>query len=103
MTIHRLRAAGWLVALVLGAVSVARADETCNSPYVGNLIRGQEDYLYVWALGMKGVGDGSDKLVTIDVNPSSPKYGKVIQTVSVGSQGEAEHTGLADDAGEPRG
>jgi len=97
MTIHRLRAAGWLVALVLGAVSLARADETCNSPYVGNLIRGQEDYLYVWALGEKGLGDGSDKLVTLDVNPSSPKYGKVIHKVSVGSRGEAHHMGLTDD------
>src|SRR5438105_10957554 len=96
MTVHRLRAAGWLVALVLGA-SLARADETCNSPYVGNLIRGQEDYLYVWALGEKGLGDGSDKLVTLDVNPSSPKYGKVIHKVSVGSRGEAHHMGLTDD------
>ena len=97
MTVHRLRAAGWLIALALGAVSLARADETCNSPYVGNLIRGQEDYLYVWALGEKGLGDGSDKLVTLDVNPSSPKYGKVIHKVSVGSRGEAHHMGLTDD------
>src|SRR5438132_564626 len=97
MAIHRIRAAGWLVALALGASSLALADETCNSPYVGNLIRGQEDYLYVWALGVKGLGDGSDKLVTLDVNPSSPKYGKVIHKVSVGSLGEAHHMGLTDD------
>ena len=34
-----------IVALV-GALE-AGADETCNSPYMGNLIKGQEDYLYV--------------------------------------------------------
>ena len=33
----------------------------------------------------KGMGDGSDKLVTIDVNPKSKQYGKVIhKIVSVG-------------------
>jgi hypothetical protein len=31
---------------------------------MGNLIKAQEDYLYVWTLGVKGVGDGWDKLVT---------------------------------------
>ena len=34
---------------------------------MANLIKGQEDYVYVWTLGKAGVGDGSDKLVTIDV------------------------------------
>src|SRR5438552_1966928 len=97
MAMHKVVAAASLAAVAAFVSSVARADETCNSPYVDNLIRGQEDYLYVWALGMKGVGDGSDKLVTIDVNPSSPKYGKVIQKVSVRSQGEAHHMGLTDD------
>ncbi|MBS1173788.1 MAG: selenium-binding protein, partial [Proteobacteria bacterium] len=47
----------------------ALADETCNSPYVTNLIKGQEDYVHVWTLGVKGMGDESDKLVTVDVNP----------------------------------
>ena len=75
----------------------AAADETCNSPYMGNLIKGQEDYLYVWALGVKGMGDGSDKLVTIDVNPASSRYGKVINKISVRGQGEAHHMGFTDD------
>jgi selenium-binding protein 1 len=44
----------------------ARADETCNSPYLSNLIEGQEDYLYVWTLGVRGLGDGQDKLVTLE-------------------------------------
>jgi selenium-binding protein 1 len=90
------------VALALGltivaGASAARADETCNSPYVTKLIKGQEDYVYVWALGVDGLGDGSDKLVTIDVNPKSKSYGKVLNSVSVGTRGEAHHMGFTDD------
>ena len=85
-----------IIAFAAGARPAA-ADETCNSPYMGNLIKGQEDYLYVWALGIKGMGDGSDKLVTIDVNPASTRYGKVINKVSVRGQGEAHHMGFTDD------
>src|SRR5262245_1095726 len=80
-----------------GGIDVARADETCNSPYIAKLIKGQEDYVYVWTLGVEGVGDGSDKLVTIDVNPKSKSYGKVIGSVSVGGRGEAHHMGFTDD------
>src|SRR5450631_1467675 len=54
------------------------ADETCNSPYMAGLIKGQEDFVHVWTLGVPGIGDESDKLVTIDVNPASKTYGKVI-------------------------
>src|SRR5260370_17229763 len=46
---------------------------------------------------MTGVGDGPDKLVTIDANPSSSRYGKVIHKVSVGGRGEAHHMGFTDD------
>ena len=49
----------------------APADETCNSPYVTSLIKGQEDFVHVWTLGVKGLGNGNDKLVTIDANPKS--------------------------------
>jgi selenium-binding protein 1 len=73
------------------------ADETCNSPYTSKLIRGQEDFVYVWTLGVEGLGDGSDKLVTIDVHPKSKTYGKVIDSASVGSRGEAHHMGFTDD------
>src|SRR5262247_2703695 len=86
------------LALALGGVStLAHADETCNSPYMGNLIKGQEDYIYVWTLGIAGLGDGSDKLVTIDANPKSATYGKVIHQISVGGRGEAHHMGFTDD------
>src|SRR5262245_63439701 len=85
-----------LLAFAGAAVPPAAADETCNSPYMGGLIKGQEDYLYVWALGVKGMGDGSDKLVTIDVNPASSKYGNLIGNVSVRGQGESPHMGFTD-------
>ena len=75
----------------------AMADETCNSPYVTNLIKAQEDYIHVWTLGVENIGDGSDKLVTIDVNPKSKAYGKVINSLSVGGRGEAHHMGFTDD------
>jgi methanethiol oxidase len=91
----------WLPLLVAAifalGIAPAHADETCNSPYMGNLIKGQEDYVYVWTLGVKDLGDGSDKLVTIDANPASKLYGKVIHKVSVGGRGEAHHMGFTDD------
>jgi methanethiol oxidase len=88
-----------LGAVAIGAlpVSMAYADETCNSPYMSRLIKGQEHYLHVWTLGMKGVGDGSDKLVTVDVDPESKQFGKVIGSISVGGRGEVHHTGFTDD------
>jgi selenium-binding protein 1 len=87
----------WVALTFVMCAGAARADETCNSPYIAKLIKGQEDYVYVWALGVEGLGDGSDKLVTVDVHPKSKSYGKVIDSVSVGSRGEAHHMGLTDD------
>ena len=81
--------------LLLGAVSI-RADETCSSPYLAR-IEGQEEFVYVWTLGVEGLGDGSDKLVTVDVKPGSPTYGKVINSYSVGGRNEAHHGGFTDD------
>jgi selenium-binding protein 1 len=79
------------------AVVPAVADETCNSPYLTRLIKGQEDYVHVWTLGIDGLGDGSDKLVTIAANPRSKDYGKVVHSLSVGGRGEAHHMGFTDD------
>jgi len=61
----------FIVATLSNLPVVAFADETCNSPYMGNLIKGQEDYVYVWTLGVKGMGDGFDKLVTPIPPPSN--------------------------------
>lgn len=75
---------------------VSTADETCQSPYMAK-ITGQEDFVYVWTLGIEGVGDGQDKLVTVDVNPRSKTYGKVVHSLSVGGRNEAHHSGFTDD------
>ncbi len=84
---------------VLGALCIAlaaSADETCQSPYLPKL-EGQEDFVYVWTLGVEGLGDASDKLVTLGANPASPDYGRVIASVSVGGRHEAHHAGFTDD------
>ena len=95
--IRVFRITGVLAALCFGFTAGVRADETCNSPYISKLIKGQEDYVYVWTLGVDGLGDGSDKLVTIDVNPKSKSYGKVLHSVSTGTRAEAHHMGFTDD------
>jgi len=88
-----------LAALGLIAVALAGpgfADETCQSPYLPKIV-GQEDFVYVWTLGVDGWGDGSDKLVAIGANPAHPDYGKVVSTASVGGRHEAHHGGFTDD------
>ena len=86
----------YLLLLALLVSLSASADETCMSPYMAK-IEGQEDFVYVWTLGVEGVGDEQDKLVTVDVNPDSPGFGKVVSSLSVGGRNEAHHTGLTDD------
>jgi selenium-binding protein 1 len=80
---------------MLSATAV-QADETCLSPYMQK-ITGHEDYIYVWTLGVEGLGDGFDKLVTIDVREGSPSAGQVIDLDSVGGRNEAHHGGFTDD------
>ncbi|MEX2259995.1 MAG: selenium-binding protein SBP56-related protein [Woeseia sp.] len=82
--------------LAAGLAAPASADETCMSPYMAK-ITGQEDYVYVWTLGAEGVGDEQDKVVTIDVNPDSADYSKVVHSLSLGGRNEAHHAGLTDD------
>jgi methanethiol oxidase len=90
------------IAVSLGALVIlfgpgsVRADETCSSPYLAR-IEGQEEFVYVWTLGVEGLGDGADKLVTVDVKPGSPTYGKVINSYSVEGRNEAHHGGFTDD------
>jgi selenium-binding protein 1 len=81
---------------LFGATLPVQADETCQSPYMAKIV-GQEDFVYVWTLGIEGMGDGQDKLVTIDVNPKSAKYGEVVDSLSVGGRNEAHHSGFSDD------
>ncbi len=81
---------------LFGTLLPLQADETCQSPYMAKIV-GQEDFVYVWTLGVEGLGDGQDKLVTIDVNPKSAHYGQVVHSLSVGGRNEAHHSGFTDD------
>src|SRR3954467_8260416 len=94
---HALRIS--FAAWALGSLAVnfsVLADETCSSPYLAR-IEGQEEFVYVWTLGVEGLGDGADKLVTVDVKPGSPTYGKVVNSSSVEGRNEAHHGGFTDD------
>ena len=84
------------VAALVGTPVAARADETCQSPYMPK-ITGEEEYVYVWTLGVEGLGDGSDKLVTVDARNASPTHGQVIHSVSIGGRHEAHHADFTDD------
>ncbi len=92
---HFLKSCALVVVTLLISAPIS-ADETCQSPYMAK-ITGQEDFVYVWTLGMEGLGDEQDKLVTVDVNPKSKTYGKVINSLSVGGRNEAHHSGFTDD------
>ena len=96
-TVSRLSSAALgVAALLLPLAAPLKADETCMSPYMAKIV-GQEDFVYVWTLGIEGIGDEQDKLVTIDVRPESETYGKVVSSLSVGGRNEAHHSGLTDD------
>ena len=70
MGIVRRLSTAFLSSSILLLVSMpGSADETCMSPYMAKIV-GQEDFAYVWTLGVEGLGDEQDKLVTIDLRPS---------------------------------
>ncbi|MDO8479844.1 MAG: selenium-binding protein SBP56-related protein [Candidatus Rokubacteria bacterium] len=93
-----MRALGFILAGIvgLGWFGAAAADETCQSPFLPK-VTGQEDYIYVWTLGIKGLGDGNDSMVTVDANPKSAGYGKIIHRSPVPGRHEAHHAGFTDD------
>lgn len=74
----------------------AFADETCQSPYMP-MITGHEEYVYIWTLGVEGMGDEQDKLVTVDLRPGSETRGQIINSISVGGRNEAHHGGFSAD------
>jgi selenium-binding protein 1 len=93
--VGRAKWLGWCI-VIAAAITNTRADETCSSPYLAR-IEGQEEFVYVWTLGVEGLGDGSDKLVVVDAKPGSRTYGKVVGSESVGGRNEAHHGGFTDD------
>ncbi len=95
-TKNLLKACAFSITTLLILAPPVQADETCQSPYMAK-ITGQEDFIYVWTLGIDGLGDGQDKLVTVGANPNTANYGKVINSLSVGGRNEAHHSGFTDD------
>lgn len=83
-------------AMALSTPFRAFADETCQSPYMPK-ITGHEEFVYVWTLGVEGMGDEQDKLVTVDLRPDSATRGEVIHSLSVGGRNEAHHGGFSAD------
>src|SRR5947209_11898766 len=69
--------------------------ETCLSPFVKRLDR-PEKVLYVFCVDADA--KDNDFLITIDVDPESAKYGKIIHQLDLGSSGnETHHFGYTDD------
>src|SRR5438874_13585163 len=60
-----------LVCTLCFSANVLRADETCSSPYLAR-IDGQEEFVYVWTLGVDGMGEDAEILGTLHVKPGSP-------------------------------
>ncbi len=84
-----------LVALALLAAAASAQAETCLSPFVRRLDR-QEKYLYLFCVDADA--KDNDFLAVIDVDPKSPTYTKILNTVDLGTKGnETHHWGYTDD------
>src|SRR2546425_11095295 len=89
---RRIVIAAVLVVLVAAGAVFA---EVCLSPYVKRLA-GPEKFLYVSAVDADG--RDNDFLAVVDVSLASPTYGRVVNTLSLGSAGnEPHHMGWSDD------
>ena len=82
-------------ALLLLAALVPAPAETCLSPFVKRLDR-PEKYLYVYCVDADQ--KDNDFLITVDADRKSPKFGKILHTLDLGSKGnETHHFGFTDD------
>jgi selenium-binding protein 1 len=69
--------------------------ETCLSPFVKRLDR-PEKYLYVYCIDADA--KDNDFLAVIDVDRTSPQFGKITYQLDLGSKGnETHHFGFTDD------
>jgi methanethiol oxidase len=90
-----------VLALLLGAAFVGLdapsplTAETCLSPFIKRLDR-PEKFLYVFCVDADA--KDHDFLAVIDVDLDSPRYGKMIDQLDLGSSGnETHHFGFTDD------
>jgi selenium-binding protein 1 len=90
-----LGALGLLAPLAALAAAALAPAETCMSPFVKRLDR-PEKLLYVFCVDADAKDD--DFLAVIDVDADSPKYGKIVYQLDLGSSGnETHHFGYTDD------
>src|SRR5437016_11238084 len=83
------------LALLLGGLPCYVKAETCLSPFVKRLDR-PEKYLYVYCLDANA--KANDFLITVDTDRKSQQFGKIINTLDLGSKGnETHHFGFTDD------
>src|SRR2546426_6748399 len=81
--------------LFCGAFGFLVHAETCLSPFVKRLDR-PEKFLYVFCVDADA--KDHDFLAVIDVDLDSPKYGRMIYQLDLGSAGnETHHFGFTDD------
>jgi selenium-binding protein 1 len=84
-----------VVGLAFGLAQPSAKAETCLSPFVKRLDQ-PEKYLYVYCLDANA--KANDFLITVDVDRKSPQFGKIINTLDLGSKGnETHHFGFTDD------
>lgn len=82
-----------LIPLIFGTTFALA--EVCHSPFISYLTK-PEKYLYVMA--MDADAKDNDFIAVIDVDLASANYGKIINTVDLGSKGnETHHMGFTDD------
>ncbi len=82
-----------LILLLFGAASAFA--EVCHSPFIKYLTT-PEKYMYVMAVDADT--KDNDFIAVVDVDISSPTYGKIINKLDLGSKGnEPHHMGYTDD------
>jgi len=92
-----IRARGTFLGGILGILALALAAALpagaarLQLAYMGNLIKGQEDYLYVWALGRQEHGRRRRQPRHDRREPGLDRYGKVIHKVSVPARRGSSH------------
>jgi selenium-binding protein 1 len=95
MRLIRCAALLLLLLLTILYLSAPAEAETCLSPFVKRLDR-PEQYLYVFCVDADA--KDNDFLLTVEVQPESESYGKIIHQLDLGSSGnETHHFGYTDD------
>jgi selenium-binding protein 1 len=83
-----------LLILLIFGVNTSFA-EVCHSPFISYLTK-PEKYLYVMTVDADA--KDNDFIAVVDADLASPNYGRILNTVDLGSKGnEPHHMGFTDD------